>query len=151
MYGVGVYKYQQPIYSQPQLPTANYRLKPPGLGCASCGGMGATDSNLVPGLLVTLGIVVGAYFLFSKGSKRASTRRTSQASNDQWLSSASGDQWYRIFHNVGSKAAADGIADQNSWMSKTRVRKESNGTWTVLAWGDPNEVVGSVNYHGRKN
>jgi len=58
MYGVGTYKYPYPIRALPQLPTANARLKPPGLsGCGACGGMGATDTSSA-GWFLALGIGV---------------------------------------------------------------------------------------------
>lgn len=52
MYGVGAYKYREPITALPQLPTANYRLKPPGLsGCATCGGMELDPPSRTTGLV----------------------------------------------------------------------------------------------------
>lgn len=40
-YGVGAYKYNEPLFKQTNLyPTANYRRFPPGLGCAACAGLG---------------------------------------------------------------------------------------------------------------
>jgi hypothetical protein len=58
MYGVGAYKYPYRIYSEPQLPTANFRLKPPGLsGCSACG-MGAVDNTSTRNLILAAGAVV---------------------------------------------------------------------------------------------
>jgi len=65
MYGVGAYKYNQPIRGLLELPTANYRLKPPGLsGCAACGGLGAADSSSA-GWFLILGVGVVLFGLLT--------------------------------------------------------------------------------------
>lgn len=65
MYGVGAYKYNQPIRSLPELPTANARLKPPGLsGCSACGGIGAADTSSSSWFLI-LGIGVVLFGLLT--------------------------------------------------------------------------------------
>jgi len=75
MYGVGAYKYTRPIYSEPQLPTANFRLKPPGLSeCVSCNSIG-DDSNNSSKYIIG-GLVVGllTFVIFSKPKKKSSPK-----------------------------------------------------------------------------
>jgi hypothetical protein len=114
MYGAGVYHYRQPIRSLPQLPTANYRLKPPGLsGCAACGGLGQSESGISPGWVV-LGAVFGfvmfkVFFNKEKGWTRY---------RDGYRSKINVDLMVRDLHIV--------------WPDKqVKVVREKNGTWTI--------------------
>jgi hypothetical protein len=91
MYGVGAYKYPYRIYSEPQLPTANFRLKPPGLsGCVSCNSIGDDSNNsskyIIGGLIV--GLLVFA--IFSKPKKR-----TNKKSN-----------WFPVLVDISTKKEA---------------------------------------------
>ena len=131
MYGAGVYHYRQPIRSLPQLPTANYRLKPPGLsGCAACGGLGAaeTSGNIIPFALLGVGVAVAAVWLLASGSKKKT--------------------WFPLFHNVKSRTEAVRLSKLNRYdWPKQKAQQEADGTWSVLAWDLPSEAVRSTNWN----
>lgn len=119
-YGVGAYKYRQRIRALPQLPTANYRLKPPGLsGCAACGGLGAaeTSGNIIPFALLGIAAAV-VWFLSATPSKTKSSRGT----------------WYPVLH--GSRTKAEALKRSKNIDDSypiTKVKQDKDGTWTV--WG----------------